>query len=112
VALILLLHPTPSSCLDNSINTPWGTGEIHVCASNGQGSYSGSTHTTDKTANGYYVRWRIVWNNKPATYTLEACPPLSSARLINHKVPVGVSGVENAFLEQVPDTVGICHRVG
>lgn len=109
VALILLLHPTRSSCLNNSGNTPWGTGEIHVCASNGQGIYSGSTHTTDKTADGYYVRWRIVWDDKPDTYTLEACPQGNAQ--IDHEVAVGVSGVKKAFLERVRDTEGICNQV-
>jgi hypothetical protein len=109
VALILLLHPTLSSCLNKSINNPWGTGEIHVCASNGQGSYSGSTHTTDKTADGYYVRWRIVWDNKPDTYALEAC--WQGSAQMDVKGLAGVSGVTDAFFERVQDTAGTGHKV-
>jgi len=106
VALILLLHPTSlvgsvqaaSGCLDRIGGTSWGAGEIHVCASGGQGSYSG--YTTDKEGDGHCVRWRIDWDNKPDSHTPWACPQGGTTKF-NFNAPAGVSGVKNAFLERV-----------
>jgi hypothetical protein len=89
---------TMSSCLAKSSVTPWGAGEIHVCAGDGQGRYYG--HTTDKAADGYCVRWRIVWDNNPDTYTTNACQQNITTDF-NEKAPGGASGVIDAFLEQV-----------
>jgi hypothetical protein len=87
-----------SSCLTKSTNTPWGAGEVHVCAGDGQGRYFGST--TNKAVDVYCVRWRIVWDNKPDTYTPKACPQ-SGTKTFDQNAPTGVSGVMNAFLEEV-----------
>lgn len=106
VALILLPHPTPlagsvqaaSGCLDRTGDTSWGAGEIHVCASGGQGNYSG--YTTDKEGDDHCVRWRIDWDNKLASHTPWACPQGGTTKF-NFNAPAGVSGVRNAFLERV-----------
>ncbi|MBV9141901.1 MAG: helix-turn-helix transcriptional regulator [Pseudonocardiales bacterium] len=105
VALILLLHPT-RGCLDKSSITSWEVSEVHVCASNGRGRYSGSIHTTDKAADSSCVRWRIVWDNKPDTYTPQACPQKHENTKFDSDPPAGVSGVRDAFLERVPPGYG------
>lgn len=84
-----------SGCIVKSSVTRWGAGDIHVCAGDGQHSYFGNT----KAAEGYCVRWRIVWDNEPDTYTPKACPQDGTTNF-NRKAPEGVSGVRNAFLEQ------------
>jgi hypothetical protein len=87
-----------SSCLAKSSITSWGAGEVRVCAGDGRGRYSG--YTVDKAADGSCVRWRILWDNKPDTYTPQACPQ-SGTTTFDQNAPVGVSGVRDAFLEQV-----------
>ncbi|MGH3830965.1 MAG: hypothetical protein ACRDRS_11035 [Pseudonocardiaceae bacterium] len=83
------------SCLDRSSIDPWGAGEIHVCAGDGQGGYSGNI----KAADGYCVWWRIVWDNKPPTDTPKVCSQ-DGTQNFNGKAPESVSGVQDAFLEQ------------
>ncbi len=85
-------------CIERSGNASWGTGEIRVCASGGQGRYSG--YTTDKDGDGHCVRWRIDWDNKPDTFTPWACPKGTTTRF-DAAAPAGVSGVVNAYLERV-----------
>ncbi|MGH3974504.1 MAG: hypothetical protein ACRDS9_14430, partial [Pseudonocardiaceae bacterium] len=87
-----------SGCFDRPGYASWGTGKIHVCASGGQGNYSG--YTTDNAADGHCVRWRIDWDNKPDSYTPWACPQGSTTEF-NGNAPAGVSGASNAFLERV-----------
>lgn len=100
VALTLLPHQDAEHCLHKTSITPWGAGDIHVCP--GQGSYFGSTNTTDKTPDGYCVWWRITWKNKTETHTPEVCEKPKGIISFNPDAPDGVSGAWNAFLE-------LCH---
>lgn len=106
VALILLLHPT--NCLDHldqSSNTPWGTGEIHVCVGNGEGNYYGSIQTLNKELDDSCVRWRIIWDGEPPTYSPKAC----TQGVTNFKRDTlkDVSRIQGAILEKVPPPTGM-----
>ncbi|MGH3830966.1 MAG: hypothetical protein ACRDRS_11040 [Pseudonocardiaceae bacterium] len=106
VALILLPHRDASNCIDRSNIVPWGTSEIHVCAADGQGNYftQTTTKTTNKTA-GYCVRWRIVWENHPDTPTPLACLQ-KDVKYSNNRLK-GVTGVQDAFFEEIPQPTGM-----
>jgi hypothetical protein len=62
---------------------------------------AGDTHTKDKTEDGHCVRWRIIWDNHPDTLTQGACPQDTMMKVSKDGLN-GVSGVQDAILEQFP----------